>query len=175
MDIHEAVNTRVEIREYTDERIPDAVKREILDAGRLAPSGHNLQHWRFILIETDERLAGVADRSPSGAWVRHADFAVAIATDPSHGFHQIDAGRAVTHMQMLAWAKGVGSCIFTVDSDDVKRYLEIPDTYTLSLVAAFGRPTRDRFTGQKDRQPLEEIAFSERFGEKLHSQELQND
>lgn len=163
MDVTEAIETRIEVRSYGDEPVDDGTKREVLEAGRLAPSGRNLQHWRFVLLDDPERLAGLAERSPSGSWVADAAFAVAVCTDPSHDFHEIDAGRAVTHMQLAAWERGVASCIYTVDTDAAEKYLEVPDSHWLTLVAAFGRPAGE-IRGQKDRKPLEEVASSGTFG-----------
>lgn len=167
MDVTEAVTTRIELKEYSDESVDAETKRAILDAGRLAPSGRNLQHWRFILVDQDDKLADLADASPSGQWVADTDFAVAICTDPSYDYHGIDAGRAVTQMQLVAWEHGVGSRIYTVDTPEAYATLEIPDQYDLTLIAGFGYPTRD-VQGVKDRKPLEEITYRGKFGSLLH-------
>ncbi|MFB6130045.1 MAG: nitroreductase family protein [Salinigranum sp.] len=166
MDVSEAVETRIEVREYSEEPVDDDTKRAILDAGRLAPSGRNLQHWRFVLVDDEEDLAELADLSPSGSWIDGADFAVVICTDPSYSFNGIDAGRTVTHMQLAAWERGVGSRIYTVDRPEVREFLAIPDDYDLTLVAGFGYPERE-IRGRKDRKPLSEVAFGGKFGEPL--------
>ena len=166
MDVLDAIDSRLEVREYRDEPVDLDTIRTILTAGQQAPSGRNLQHWRFILVRDADTLATLADRSPTGSWIADADFAVVICTDPSLPYHDIDAGRALTHMQLAAWALEVGSCIFTVDQPSVDDLLDIPADYHLSLVAGFGRPAAD-VIGRKDRVPLAEIAFSDRFGEPL--------
>lgn len=166
MDVAEAIETRLEVRSYRDEPIDAETKREILNAGRLAPSGRNLQHWRFVLIEDDDRIADVADQSPTGSWAADAAFLVVVCTDPTHDFHEIDAGRAVTHMQLAAWERDVASCIYTADNPAIADDLDIPDAYDLTLIAAFGYPDTE-IRGIKDRDPLDEIAYSERFGNEL--------
>jgi len=166
MDVAEAIETRIEVRSYRDEPVDGETQREVLDAGRLAPSGRNLQHWRFILVADDDRLDGLAERSPTGGWVADAAFAVVVCTDPSYEYHDIDAGRAVTHMQLAAWAQGIGSCLYTVDDIAAREFLGIPDDYDLTLVAAFGYPKKE-IQGLKDRKPLTEVAFGERFGDRL--------
>jgi len=170
MDVSDAIETRIEVRTYRDEPVEDDIQRDILNAGRLAPSGRNLQHWRFVLLSEEDRLDGLAERSPTGGWVADAAFAVVVCTDPSYEYHDIDAGRAVTHMQLAAWEQGVASCIYTVDSVDAREFLGIPDDYDLTLVAAFGYPEGE-VRGIKDRKPLEDVAFSERFGERFQSEE----
>ena len=169
MDVTEAVRKRIELREFADEPVDDGTKRAILDAGRLAPSGRNLQHWRFVLVDDDEELGALADASPSGSWVAGADFAVAVCTDPEYPFNEIDAGRTTASMQLYAWGVGVGSRLYTVDTDEARAVLGVPDDYDLTAVLGFGRPTFDidAVQGRKERQPLEEVAYLGRFGEPL--------
>ena len=169
MDVRDAVTGRIEVREYADEVVDDATKRAIVDAGRLAPSGRNAQHWRFVLVDDDEELRELADASPTGGWVAGADFAVAICTDPGYAFNEIDAGRTTAHMQLYAWGYGVGSCLYTVDTAEARAALGVPDDYDLTAVLGFGHPTFDveSVQGRKQRRPLEEVAFHGRFGEVL--------
>lgn len=42
MNVTEAIETRLEIRDFAHETVEEATKRAILDAARLAPSGKNL-------------------------------------------------------------------------------------------------------------------------------------
>ena len=93
-----------------------------------------------------------------------------ICTDPTYTYHELDAGRAVTHMQLVAWEHGVGSCIYTVNGPAAYAALEIPDEYDLTLVAGFGYPERD-VQGRKDRNPLDDIASSGTFGTPLELDE----
>lgn len=166
MDVWEAIETRIEVEEYADEPVADDIKRKVLDAGRLAPSGLNEQHWEFILVDDPADVRELGELSPTGGWVGGADFAVVVCTDPSFDFHQIDAGRAITQMQFAAWEEGVGSRIYTVDQQEVKDFLEIPDEFDLTLVGGFGYPAGE-VRGIKDREPLEEVASSGRFGATL--------
>lgn len=166
MDAFEAIETRIEIREFADRRVDETVKRTVLDAGRLAPSGRNLQHWTFVLVDDPDDVDRLGELSPTGGWVADADFAVAICTDPAYDFNELDAGRAITHMQLSAWEEGVGSRIYTVDRPDVKEFLDIPDTVDLTLVAGFGYPEHD-VVGRKDRKSLSEVASRGRYGRPL--------
>ena len=164
MDVMDAIETRLDIREFADEPASDEDKRATLEAGRLAPSGRNLQHWRFLLVDDPDDLRRLADLSPSGGWVAGAAYAVVVLTDPEHGFHKLDAGRALTHMQLAAWERGTGSRIYTVDNPEVRAFLDVPNDLHLTAVLGFGRPVRE-IRGRKDRKPLDEVAFRGRFGE----------
>ena len=169
MDVTEAVETRLEVREYADEPVDDETKRAVLNAGRLASSGSNRQHWRFILVDDDEGIKRLAELSPSGSWVAGADFAIVILTDADYAVGGLDAGRALTYMQLVGWEAGVGSCIYTVDNDELYEFLAIPEGFDLTAVLGFGVPTFDvdDVRGVKDREPLTEIVYHGTFGTRL--------
>ncbi len=167
MNVFDAVMSRIEVRDYSSERVPDDVKLKILEAARMSPTGLNLQHWRFILVEDRANLKKLAELSTTGKWVAGADFAIIVLTDPKYPFHLIDAGRAIQNMQLVAWSEGVGSCIYTgVKEKEMKREYSIPENLTIAAVIGFGYPKK-KIKGIKNRKDLNEIVFSERYGEKL--------
>lgn len=51
MDIKEAIYGRRSIRKYTDQEISQEDLVDILEAGIMAPSGMNLQHWHFVMVK----------------------------------------------------------------------------------------------------------------------------
>jgi nitroreductase len=54
MDVKEAIQKRRSIRNFTEEQVKTEDVNSVLEAARLAPSGTNLQPWRFIVIKSDE-------------------------------------------------------------------------------------------------------------------------
>lgn len=60
MNITEAIKTRISIRAFKPDPVPEALVREILDVARWAPSGGNLQPWRVIAVAGEEKDALVA-------------------------------------------------------------------------------------------------------------------
>lgn len=60
MNVTDALKTRVSIRGFTPDPLPEALVREILDAARYAPSGGNLQPWKVIAVAGAERDAVIA-------------------------------------------------------------------------------------------------------------------
>lgn len=170
MDVADVIETRISVREFTDEPVSTGTKRVILDAGRLSQSGHNSQHWRPIVVEEQAALERLREMSHSGPWIDDAAFAVVIATDPERHYHEIDAGRVVTYMQFAAWDRGIASCLYTsLDEDAYRSYLDVPAEFAIPVVVGFGHPTFDidELRGQKDREPLEEIVSYETFGGEL--------
>jgi nitroreductase len=170
MDVTRALETRIEVRRYTDEPVDGETKRAVLDAARGAPSGKNLQHWRFVLVEDGEDLDRLAELSTTGEWIDGADFAVVVLTNPEHYYHEIDAGRAITHMQLAAWEAGVGSCIYTgYDDAGMHEFLDVPAELAVTAVVGFGDPKFDvdAVEGRKDRDPLSSVVHQGRFGNPL--------
>ncbi|MEL7658168.1 MAG: nitroreductase family protein [Bacillota bacterium] len=54
MEFNEVITKRRSIRKFTNEPIPDSLIRELMDAGRLAPSGLNIQPWRYVVVKSEE-------------------------------------------------------------------------------------------------------------------------
>jgi nitroreductase len=50
-----SIATRHSIRMFTDQDVPDAYLRAILEAANAAPSAHNQQSWRFTILRGEQR------------------------------------------------------------------------------------------------------------------------
>ena len=58
MELYDVMRTTFAARQFTDEDVPDAVLRKILDNARFAPSGGNRQGWKVIVVrDPDTRAA----------------------------------------------------------------------------------------------------------------------
>ncbi len=167
MDTYESIATKLDVRDFSSKSVPTEVKRKVLEAARLTQSGSNLQHWRFILVQSKENLKRLADDSTSGKWVAKADFAVIVLTNPKYPFHLLDAGRVSQDMELAAWNYGVVSCVFTgFDMRALGRDFGIPEELNPSVIIGFGYPVR-KIVGKKNRKPLAELAFLEKYGKRL--------
>ena len=63
-DVFDAARTRRSVRAYTAEAVPPALLREIVELGRHAPSGSNIQPWRVhVLTGETLRRVGTAIQS----------------------------------------------------------------------------------------------------------------
>jgi nitroreductase len=60
MNVDEAIKTRISIRAFKPDPIPEAIVRDIIDVARYAPSGGNLQPWKVIAVAGAEREAVTA-------------------------------------------------------------------------------------------------------------------
>ena len=172
MDAFEAISKKLDVREFAQQRVPGEVKGRVLEAARLSPSSMNTQHWRFVLVQDRANLKRLAADSTSGKWVEGADFAVIVLTDPKVPGSSIDAGRVIQDMELAAWNSGVASGIFTgVVEGALRRDYAIPEQLKVSAVVGFGYPKR-KILGRKNRKPIEELAFAERYGAKLRASDI---
>jgi nitroreductase len=58
-DVWEVLGTARAIRRFTDEPVDEATLGRCLEAATWAPSGGNVQHWRFIVLDSPEMRAVV--------------------------------------------------------------------------------------------------------------------
>jgi nitroreductase len=172
MDTYKVILSKLDIRQYDSKKVPAEVKLRVLEAARATGTGLNKQEWRFILVQEKETLKRLAEDSTSGGWVAGANFAVIVLSDPTLGFHGIDAGRAVQNMELAAWDQGVISGIFTgIKDEKLRRDFAIPSTLKAVVVVGFGYPVR-KIIGKKNRMPLTELAFIDKYGNKLDPKKL---
>ena len=72
MDIYEAMQQRMTIRDFSDKPVDDAVIQKIIKAGFLAPTNNHMRDWHFILLNDREKRAEIIGQTmkqvtPKGA------------------------------------------------------------------------------------------------------------
>ena len=170
MDVNDAVLSRLTVREYKPDAVPDEVVHKLLEAGRLAPSSQNLQPWHFIVVRNGDTIRRLGELATQGPFVGNAPLAIAIATDDTPRA-QLDAGRALQQMELVAWEEGMGTCFVGIrqaeQNQAIKDLLGIPDHLVLLTVLPFGyrKSLSMGRMGRRNRKSLSEVAHSERFGE----------
>lgn len=172
MDAYDCISSKLDVREFSPKQVPAEIKMKILEAGRLTGSGLNIQHWRFVLVQSPESLKKLAQDSTSGKWVQRCDFAIIVLTNPNYDFHMIDAGRALQDMELAAWNFGVASCLFTgIKLDSIRKDFNIPEHMQPDVVVGFGYPAK-KIIGRKKRLLLHEVAFLEKYGNRMDPKKL---
>jgi F420 biosynthesis protein FbiB-like protein len=61
IDLHDFLRTRRSIRRFKPDPVPDSVIQGILTTATYAPSAHNRQPWRFVLVTDSEVKTQLAD------------------------------------------------------------------------------------------------------------------
>ena len=172
MDVFQCIRSRRTVREYKSDSIPEDVVRNILQAGRWAPSSSNTQKWHFIVVQDRDTLAALGKIATHGPFIGQAPLAIAVLMDDALR-PQLDAGRALQQMELMAWSRGVGMCFVGVREADqqqaVKKLLGIPEALELITLLAFGYPAEGPKGPGTPRKPMEEIVHWERFGERVRT------
>ena len=170
MQVYDAVLSRLTVREYKPDPVPDDVVMKLLEAGRLAPSSQNLQPCHFVVVRNSETIKQLGDIATQGPFIADAPLAIAIATDDTPRA-QLDAGRTLQQMELVAWEEGLGTCFVGIrqaeQNQAIKDLLGIPDHLVLLTVLPFGYRLRANMgrQGRRNRKSLDQVAHVERFGE----------
>ena len=172
MEVYDCLRSRLTIRSFKPDPVPDEMVTRILQAGRWAPSSRNLQPWHFIVIRDREALQEIDRIATSGSFVAQAPLAIAIVMEDADR-PELDAGRALQQMELLAWSEGLGTCFVGLRDEEqnrkVKEMLGIPDRMVLITVLPFGYRLDSVKGSGRRRKPLSDIAHAERFDQKYTS------
>lgn len=136
MSLLDLISKRKSVRKYSEKEISDTDLREILEAGRLAPSWMNVQSWKFILVKSQENKDLLSELSIGQQQVKNAKAVIVCVADldawAEAGISNIqnqalnpalqgDNGLLirtmeqiiypVSYMMLTAESKGISSCI----------------------------------------------------------------
>ena len=75
------IESRKSVRKYSNQAIPDDVLKQILNAGRLAPSWMNSQPWQFIAVKNQETKNLLSQLSNNQPHVKYADTVIVCVAD----------------------------------------------------------------------------------------------
>ena len=167
MEVYECIRSRITVRNFKADPVPDRVISKMLRAARWAPSARNRQPWHFVVVRNGTDLTELGRIASTGSFISEAPLAIAVAMENANR-PELDAGRAIQQMELAAWSEGVGGCVAGTrgeENQQVKEMLGIPNDFELVTVMAFGYPTDEVKAGGKRRKPLSQIAHSERFGQ----------
>ena len=168
MDVYECLRKRLTVRSFKPDPVPESVTTRLLQAGRWAPSSRNQQPWHFIVIRDRDTLGKIGEAASTGSFVGRAPLAIAVVMANADS-PELDAGRALQQMEVLAWSEGLGTCFVGLETADenrkVKELLGIPKEMDLITVLPFGYRAEGTEQRGKRRKPLREITHKETFGD----------
>ena len=161
---------RYSVRKYLDKDVEEEKLREVLEAGRLAPSACNYQPWKFIVVRDKEIRKKIAEPTTWAKFIAEAPVLI-VACKVRDGFLMggwydsaiLDIGIALDHMTLQATHLGLGTCwIGDFNEKLVKELLEIPENVRVVALLTLGYP-REKKIPKKKRKPFEEVVSFEKF------------
>ena len=161
MDAMEVIRRRRTVRDLTGASIPRADLETIVDAGRLAPSGHNRQPWDFIVITEREMIN---ELKIGAQWMEKAGAIIALVLDPAVKFWIEDGSAAIENMLLAATALGYGSCWLQGYTEPLeeqfKALLDVPAEKRLLTLIPIGVPVA---WPEQEKKALDEVIHWERY------------
>lgn len=111
------VNRR-SIRNFTEKQVEKNKIEDILLAGRYAPSGHNMQTWKFTVINEGAEIKRLKEVTKTVAERRTSSFygfhnpstLIIVSNNRKNILAKQDSSAAIENMLLMAHAHGLGAC-----------------------------------------------------------------
>jgi len=171
MSILEAIQKRQSIRKYLEDPIPEQALLRVLEAARLAPSGKNLQPWKFIVVKDKALREELARASAGQFFMARAPLIIVACGFPDNCYARmgrymkswpVDVAIALEHLILQAQEEGLGTCwIGSFEEQEVKSILKIPEEVKVLALTPLGFPAER--PAPRGRKSLEEIVSYDRY------------
>ncbi len=171
MKVLDVIQKRRSVRKYKKDPIPEKALRRVLEAARLAPSGKNIQPWKFIIVKDKALKEKLAQASAGQFFMAQAPVIIVGCGFPDNCYAHmgrymkswsVDVTIALEHLILQAQEEGLGTCwIGSFEEEEVKAILNLPENVKVLALTPLGYPGEiPRFRGRKN---LDEIISYERF------------
>lgn len=172
METWEAIISRRNVREYTEDPIPDADLERILEAAWRTPSSMNKQRWDFVLVTDPQRLQALSRCWRGAGHVARsaATIAVVAPVGEDGGTResiQYDLGQATMSIMLAATDLGIGTGHAAVEDQGLAReVLGFPEGMECAWMIALGFPGDRPIAPIKRprRRPIGEVVHREAWG-----------
>ena len=150
MNVYEAVIKRRTIRRFKQQPVSFEILEKIVNSGRLAPSGANLQPVEFVVVDIPELVVKVFETlawagyiSPAGnppEGQRPVAYIIVLTNkNKNEGDCVRDVAAAIENMILVALEEGIGSCwLGSIDRVKLKSILKLPEHINIDSVVALG-------------------------------------
>lgn len=155
MNIDEIIKSRRSIRRFKQDPIDESILIDLVDCGRLAPSGGNSQPLEYVIVTNAEQCEKIFDSTSWAAYIAPsgtppegyrpvAYIIILVNTRIKEERYEFDIGAAAQNILLAAAAKGIASCwIRNLNHKELKRNLELPEHVLPDSVIALGYPAEE--------------------------------
>ena len=112
-------------------------------------------------------MAQIGRIAGTGSFIGDAPLAIAVVMENADQ-PQMDGGRALQQMELMAWSEGLGTCFVTLTESErerIRELLKIPSRMDLITVLPFGYRSEELKGRGVPRKPLSEMVHNETFGD----------
>ncbi len=175
MDPIECIRTRRSVRKFRPTKIPEIVLCRILEAACWAPSSGNLQNWRFIIVEDEERKKIITRAAYGQDWMVPAPVLVIVCSETgvvsaAYGergkelYAVQNVAAAIQNILLAANNFGVASCWIAAFSEPlIRKECRIPDFIDIHAILALGYP--EKIPRAPPRIDVADVLYFEHWGE----------
>lgn len=139
------IEERRSVRRYAQEPVSLDDLNLLVDAARWAPSGGNLQPWKFVIVTNKKMLEAIKMMSPG--IIRNLPPALIVLCHDEGRMvgggetQLLDMGAAMQNILLMAHALGLGACpIASFDSESLAELMDLPGEIKPVLLICVGKP-----------------------------------
>ena len=171
MTFADLIKQRYSVRKYDPRPIEPEKLTQILEAGRLAPTGCNYQPQRILVVQGEslEKMQGCTPclYGQTAVLVVCYDKTESWKSRSGREIGDIDATIVMTQMMYQAQELGIGSMMVGIYKEDLLRErFCIPEHYVITCLLMLGYPAGDCAPHPQlhgERKPLDDTVFYGRF------------
>jgi nitroreductase len=172
VDCLEALFSRVSIRKFKPDPIPDELIIKILEAGNSAPSAGNLQARDFIVVKNPDTKLKLAKSAVNQMFIAEAPVVIVVCAnyprsmrvygDRGKLYAEQDATAAVENILLAVHMLGLGAVwVGAFDEAEVSEILDIPAYARPIAIIPIGYP--DEHPDRRSRYPIEYLTHWEKW------------
>jgi len=188
-ELLDLMKSRRSIRKYKKEPVPLEKIYKIMEAGRFAPSGANLQPWIYILV-TDDKLkkeirkeAEGMERNfhkmapsqlkkwfkeqkitPEKSFLTEAPTLIVVAGFTKAPYWLESTWISIAYILLYAENQSLGTLTYTPSEVTfLNKLLNIPEDYRPVAILPIGHPAERPSSETRPRKPLEQIVYRNRY------------
>lgn len=151
-----AIYNRRSVRNFKEIEVPRALIEQIVSCGYQAPSGHNMQTWKFTVITNKKEITSLKEIILSVAKKNKVYFygfnnppvLILVSNDVRNQYSIQDASCAIQNIMLAAYSLGLGSVWINVlmklcDKPEIRsklRQYKVPDCHNVWGMVALGYP-----------------------------------
>jgi nitroreductase len=164
MDVFEALAKRRSVRKYKSGSVTREQLSQIVNMGRLAPSGRNEQPCEFVVVTEHAGLRQLAHLAEFGKFIVDASACIVVLSRPNTYYIE-DGSAATTQMLIAATALGLASCWVAGDkkayAPAIVAQVGAPPEFQLVSLVAIGHGAENP---EPPKRKLNEVLHWEKFG-----------
>ncbi len=164
MDVLEAIKSRRSVRRFKSDPVAEDLIVQLIDMGRRAPSGRNVQPIEFVVVREEKDRARLAQICEYGKFIAESPVCILVYSADTK-YYLEDGCAAVENILIAATGLGLGSCWVAGDKKpytaEIDAVVGSPAGFKLITLIAIGYAVQT--PQSREKRPLEEVLHWGRF------------